>query len=328
MALKPLREDKELSAIPVDEPVLVELDPPATGEVVEPEPKPRVEKPLKVEKDEGGDDPVKALQKQYDDHARASSAEIARLASERDDALRDAHTARNAAAETEADLIQTGLKAAQDEQKSARQSLKLAKDTGDADAEADAVERLGRAAADIREFERAAATQASDAERRKAEAERQPQGGNRTPDVNAVIDGMQVMPAEKAWLKEHTDALTDPARKAELDGAYFKAARKGIVRGTPAYFKFIEAEMGYADEASGEGDNQQQERPVMPAAPVSRESRSVATGRSASPNQIHLSPAEREQARLMGLSDTAYAKGKLQMQQEKQLYPEKFAARA
>lgn len=66
----------------------------------------------------------------------------------------------------------------------------------------------------------------------------------------------------------------------------------------------------------------------MTAAPVSRDNRSVATGRATTPTRIELSPAERQVARDMGISDTAYARGKLQLAANKAADPEKYARTA
>lgn len=322
MKLKPLSKDEELAAIPVDEPVLVQLEPEASG--VEDEPAARVEKaekPLKVEREEPeADDGVKALQAQMAEMQRASATETARLARERDEALRERDDARTAAADTEADLISNGLTSAQSEVKAARAALKTAIETGDIDAQADAQERIGRGAADIREFERAAATIA---EREKA-PKPEPRQQEQPSDINVVIDRMQLMPAEKAWLKEHSDALTDPGRKVELDAAYFKATRKGFVRGTPDYFQFLETEMEYTKPAAQE---RQEERQVMPAAPVSRDSRSSVDGKPLNNNQVRLTPQQREFAQMAGVTDREYAAGLLQMESDKQSNPEKYARR-
>lgn len=322
--LKPLSKDEDLVAIPVDEPVLVELPGAVSGEEEE-KPTQRAAKPEKVPSVEREEKPdaeagVTALQKQMADMQRASADREARLARERDEARREADEARTQASETEADLVQNGLAAAQSEEKAARAALKAARDTGDTDAEADAVGRLGRAAADIRDFERAAATIA---ERPKQEPRRttEPQ-----TDINATIDAMQLLPAEKDWLRSHPDALSNPNQRLRLDAAYLDAMDERLVRGSAEYLEFMDKRLGYAKPAARE-DNRGEERTVVPAAPVSRDSRSV-SGKTTVPTRIELSPAERQQARDMGITDTAYARGKQQMLQEKQLYPEKFAQRA
>jgi hypothetical protein len=312
--LRALSDDKAISAIPVDEPVLVELEPPATGadpegddtDVVE---KPEKEKPAKPDADAG----AKVLQTQMEEMRKANE----RLAREADEARREAREARSGQADTEADLIANALQAAQREEAAAEQALQTAFDNGDSKALAEAQKRMGRASADIREYERAAAVQAQQADREK----NAPVQRHAPTDIIATIETMQIMPAEKVWLKEHSDAILDPNRKVELDAAYFKATRQGIIRGTPAYFKFLESEMGYTTAQTEDND----EGNTMTAAPVSRDNRSSQTGRVTSPNQVYLSPAEREQAKLIGVSDKAYAMGKQKMEAEKRSNPEKYA---
>jgi hypothetical protein len=212
---------------------------------------------------------------------------------ERDEARREAREATTRASETEADLIANGLQGAQAQVAAARAAIKTAFENSDAEGLADAQEKLSRASADIREFERAAAMQADAKERAKAEPTVQRQ---QPSDINGVIDAMNLFPTERTWLKAHPDALMDAGRKAELDAAYVRATRQGLVRGTDAYFEFIEKDMGYTKPAkAGDGE----ERTSIVSAPVSRDSRSAATGRVQS-NQITLSPAEREAARNMG----------------------------
>lgn len=314
--LKPLSKEEDLQAVPVEEPVLVELEPVASGAEPEgddgqPEPKPaKVEKP---DPDAG----AKVLQTQMEEMRKAND----RITRERDEAIAREREARAGQADTESDLIANALQAAQREAVAAKAAVKAAFENSDAEALADAQERLGRAAADTREYERAAAVQASEKEREKATPQRQ----ERQPtDITSMVDRMQVMPAEREWLIAHPDSIMDPGRNKELDVAYMKATRKQLIRGTPEYFKFIESEMGYQTQQAENGDD---ERTTNVSAPVSRDSRSSVSGK-VNTNRIELSPAEREQARLMGISDIAYAKGKKQMNDEKRLYPEKFAARA
>lgn len=323
MALKPLRKDEDLSAVPIDEPVLVELEPAGDDEgdgadtvVVEPV---RTAKPEKKAAEEGVDEGVKVLKTQMEDMRKASAAREAKLARERDDARREAQTARKSAAETEADLVSNALTAAQSEAKAARAALKTAIEAGDVDAQADAQERIGRAAADVREYERAAAVQSE-------RTEEQPQQPPRTfSSVEESIDARaDLTDAERTWLKGHQDAWVDPGRNRELGVAYDRAVKQGLVRGTPAYFNFLEEFMGYTQPARPE-DTREPERTSIVAAPVSRDTRQP--GQPLNRSQVRLSPQQREMAQLAGVSDREYAAGLLQMEADKQANPEKYARR-
>lgn len=316
--LKPLSKDEELSAIPVDEPVLVELEPPPSGE--EPD---EPEKPAKTrtpKADDGDDAGVKTLQQQLADMQRARDADAVRTAKELADARREAEEARQSVAETEADLVSSGLQAAQQQRDAAKLAVKAAFEAGDADKLADAQEQLGRAAADIREFERAAAVQ-SQREKAPPVQERQPVA----PDFNATLNAMNLMPAERDWFTKHQDALIDPRQRTRLDAAYYDAMDEKLVRGSPEYFEFVDQRLGYKKPEQRED---QEERTPIVSAPVSRDSRSASTGKvNGNPNQVTLSPQEREMARNMGISDIAYAKGKQQLSAAKSADPEKFYTR-
>lgn len=317
MALKPLSKNEDLAAIPLDEPVLVELEPgDGVAETVVDGPERKPDPPAR-KKEPTADDGAAALQTQMEDMRKAR----VRAERERDEARREADEARRTVADTEADLIQNGLTAAQAEEKAARAALKLATETGDVDAQADAMARIGRAAGDIREYERAAAVQSEEKERAKTE----PRTEQRRLSVEESIDARtDLTDTERKWLKEHQDAWVDPARNNELGVAYGRAVKAGHVRGTPAYFTFIEDFMGYAkptdDHNRGEGAD---ERTVTVQAPVSRDTRSVVTGRPQSA-RVELTPEERQFARTAGISDVAYARGKIQLAAAKAADPEKY----
>lgn len=313
--LKPLSKDEELSAIPVDEPVLVELEPRPSGEERDEPEKPAAK--TRAPKADDVDPGVAALQTQMADMQRANDTERARLAKDAADARREAEEARQSVADTEADLVANGLQSAQRDRDAAKLAVKAAFEAGDADKLADAQEQLGRAAADIREFERAAAVQS---QREKAPAV---QDRPTTPDFNATLNAMQLMPAERDWFTKHQDALIDPRQRTRLDAAYYDAMDEKLVRGSPEYFEFVDQRLGYKKAAP-----EQDERTPIVSAPVSRDSRSAATGKiNGNPNQVTLSPQEREMARNMGISDIAYAKGKQQLSAAKSSDPEKYYTR-
>lgn len=325
--LKPLRKDEDLNAIPVDQPVLVELEP----AVASTEEEIATEKVAVPEREEGEDPAVKALKDQMEAMRAANDAELTRerearrkAEDARVEAERQAKAAKTQTADAETSAVESGLAAAQRERDAAKVAIKMAFDSGDADKLAEAQERLGLATADIREFERSASV----LQERKTQAEREQQEQPRTqaaPDVLAAIDGnSNLMPVEKTWLKDHQDAVIDPKRNNELGVAYDRATRAGHVRGTPQYFQFIEEFMGYSKPAKTT-DNEEEETAIV-AAPVSRDTRSSVTGQPSN-SRIHLSPEQREMARSMGLSDVEYARGVVQMQGDKKANPEKYFAR-
>lgn len=314
MPLKALSKNEDLAAIPLDEPVLVELEPGTTDETTVDEPERKPDPPAR--KKEGSEDGASVLQTQMEEMRRAN----AKLARERDDARREADEARGRAADTEADLIQNGLTAAQSEVKSARAALKAAVESGDTDAQADAQERIARAAADVRDFERAAAVQAEEKERAKTAAPRTPSNPTVEERVDAIPD---LTESERRWLKAHPDAITDQQRNNELGVAYHRATKAGHARGTEGYFSFIEEFMGYSKPERTADDRGADEKTVTVQAPVSRDTRSAATGRLQS-SRVELTSDERKLAATMGISEIAYARGKLQLEAAKRADPEKY----
>lgn len=321
--LKPLRDDKELAAIPLGEPVLVVLDPAPTGAEAEGSPQQQERQPARKEQPDA-DEGEKVLKQQLEAAQKAREAAERQTAEERTARAkveRDLVAARAQSATNESDAIASGLAAAQAERDAAKAAVKQAFEAGDADKLAEAQERLGRSAADIREYERAQvlSTQARERERNQPRQEQQ-----RPADINQVIDQMQLLPQERDWLKSHPEALMDKSRNTELDAAYIKATRKGLARGTDAYFQFIEKEMGYEQPEQPDGED---EGTTIVAAPVSRETRSSVSGQPQG-NKITLSPEQREFARTMGLSDVQYARQVAALQQDKKTFPEKYAGRA
>lgn len=311
--LKALSKDEDIAAVPFDQPVLVDLDP---GGVVETDDNETNQAAGKAKDEDAG---VNVLKEQLAALQEANRlSEERRLASERraQAAERERDTAVTSQSRTEEDAVQSGLSAAQAEQQAAKLALKQAGEAGDWEAVGEANARIGRAASDIREFERAASTLADRKEQEKNEPQRQPV--QQTTDINSRIDSnSQLLPAERVWLKAHPEALIDPSRNKELDVAYIKATRQGISRGTDAYFKFIEQEMGYSKTQAKEEDDD-----MSVSAPVSRNER----GSDGKPSngKIMLSPEQREIAKSMGVSETDYARQVQVLEQRRREDPERY----
>lgn len=307
--LKALSKDEELAAVPGDQPVLVQLpgfddDAPVADKTAKtPEPE-----------DEG----VNVLKQQLEELKRANAiAEERRIASERraEQAERERTDALASKADTESDAVSSGLSAAQAEQESAKQALKTAGEAGDWNAIADAQARIGRSAADIREFERAIAALAE--QKKTSEAAPQTTQPRQFSSVEAAIDAQPgLTDTERSWLKSHQDAWVDTGRNTELSAAYIKATRKGFVRGTPDYFKFIEGEMGYS---------QNQDDNMSVSAPVSRNERS-GDGKPTG-GKIMLTPEERDLAKSMGVTDIEYARQKVNFEAARKIEPAKYGDR-
>jgi hypothetical protein len=314
--LKPIKDEAELAKIPLDEPVLVELEPAATG----------AETPLKADAGEGGgggDDGAQSLQEQL-----AASQEAAKREREaRETAEREARAARAEADElrtsntdNQKELLTNSLATAQKAQEAAKAKFKQAYESGDPDAMADAQSEIGRAAASVLNYEGAIAQFDDDAKTEKKQ----------TVDIVTAIDrDPNLQPSERTWLKDHPETLTDQRLNRKLAVAYDEALAKGHARGTEGYFKFLDEFMGYAKPAKRDADRDDDTvddgKGGDVAAPVSRDNRSLG-GRPQS-TRITLTPTERELARSMNLTDVEYARGKVQLEQNKRADPAKFASR-
>lgn len=309
MPLKALSKDEDLAAIPGDQPVLVQL--PEFADVAA-ETNGEPEKKVADAADAGSN----VLKEQLEALRRANT-EADKRAQDAERRAEQAERERNVAlsdkASTESDAVTAGLAAAQSEQVSAKQALKIAGESGDWEAVGEAQARIARAASDIREYERAASALA---DQKQAETRQPVQQPARPTHVNAMIDGNPALiDAERVWLKAHPEAILDPARNKELDVAYIKATRQGLSRGTDAYFKFIETEMGYAR-------NQEDNGSMTVSAPVHRNERDN-EGRP-SGGKIMLSPEQREIAKSMGISDIEYARQVAAFDVARKADPEKY----
>lgn len=312
--LRPIKDEAELAKVPLDEPVLVELEP-SEALSTEPEAKAEDDPPLRDE-DEGADQLATQLREAQDAAKRDREA---REAAEREarEAREETERLRTSSADTEKELLTSSLEKAQQERDAAKAEYVKAYELGDPQAMADAQEKIARAATDIRSFEGAIA----DFDESKKPA---PKPADRPVDLKASIDqDPQLFPEERIWLKDHIEVLQDPRLNRKLGVAYDEAVAKGFKRGSKGYFKFLDDFMGFRDREDNDSGND--EGSSIVAAPVSRESR----GNSGRPSttRVQLTPEQRQSARDMGITETAYAKGLIKFEAERRANPEKFAGR-
>jgi len=325
MALRALKTDEEISAIPLTEPVLVELPSLPTGTTDDDADTVRTEPAKGREKiaDGASDDGAQKLKEQLDalnaaneraERAERAEAEARRLASATEAENRALKVGR---VEDEGALIQNGLSAAQADERAAQAEYEKAFENGDAKAAAAAQSKIARASAKIVQYENAAAQHAEEQERiaRAPKPEERTQPAYVDP-ISAIDANPQLLPAEKQWLKGHLDAWTNPKKNQELAVAYNRSIDAGLSRGSAEQFKFIEEFLGYEKPST-------QERDVSVGAPPSRDNRG-GDGRPVSPNRVTLTPEEREIARSMGVSDIDYARQKVNFDAARKADPDKY----
>lgn len=325
--LRPLKTAEEVKAIPANQPVLIAL--PAAVSNSEPEP------PAGGEGN-GGTPPQRqapaaegaaALEQQLKALKDARAADAARLTQaerDRDAALARAREAEQDVAGAEQRAVTTGLAGAQADLAAAKQALKIAFEAGDAAAMADAQEKIGRSSAKVLQYEQ----QGAEVAQRVEEAKRAPPQAQTVDPMAAMESNPQLYPQEKDWFRRHPETWTDRRMNVRLEDGYFRAMDKGLTRGTPEYFAFLDQHMGYAaartQNGNGAGDaHDGDDGHAMAAAPVSRENGSMANGQTR-PGEILITPEEREIAESMGISPVAYAEQKLRMAQDKKARPEAY----
>jgi len=134
--------------------------------------------------------------------------------------------------------------------------------------------------------------------------------------IDAAIQSV-ASPTSQAWLRSHRDVLADPVKKNLMTAAHWETEAMGIQADTPEYFAHIESKV-YDAEPSRPAAQQPRSRQAMAAAPVSR-TNSAQNFRAGQQVTMTLSPAERQAARDIDMSDEEYLEAKLYYQQKNML---------
>jgi hypothetical protein len=252
--------------------------------------------------------------------ARAQAAEATRLGQEREAAIAyarkmeaQAAAARGDAMVSNYDTIITGIRAAEADKDRVKARIREAFELGDGAAAAELQDELSQLNQRIAHMDEGRRQIEEDHERRRRQAE---QTDRQTPvrqaDPRAVLE-QHIAPLSepsKQWVRRHPDAFLDPSKKARVIQLDAVAQYQGLQPDTPAYFAFIEEQMGYRQPS----DSRQTGRQSY-AAPVSR----TASGGS-NPRQqtrVALSPAEQNMAKALDMTLEEYARGKIAMQKQR-----------
>lgn len=263
-----------------------------------------VEEPVIEAAEPEADDASQALQKQLAELRK--SEELARQRA--DQAVKDREAALASAREREtqiakfqkeaqqsqADAINSALAAATSDAEKAQQDIENAASLGDTKGQAEAYRRLARAEANIARLEDGK----TEIEARQKEPQPQPQQQPIDP-----IDRMPIPDQAKSWLRSHNDYLTNPRLNAKINAAHYDLLEEGYVAYTPEYITAMEEKLGLRQRQQ-EPQVQQQRSSIM-SAPVSRD---VPTSTPQQRNgQIRLTAAQREAAKLAGVTEKTYA---------------------
>lgn len=293
---------------------------------------PVVRAPPLVPADDAGNDlqaQVDALKKREQAaRQRVEQERTARVAAEQE-RLRAASAVqeqRGATEQAQYDSVVNALAARQNEITALQASYTEALSRGDHVGAADLNARMLDAKMDIRDLQNGKGEWDREFERRRrspppqAQQFQQPQG--QAPDIEQVLSQMSgLIPAERDWLRDHPDALTDQRQQARLTAAYFDAEEDGLERGTDEYFEFIEQRLGYDNNRQGshhpvyddEDDAMSEPAPAPPrrryAAPPSRTAPGSGHRSGGSDDQIVLTPDQRMAAKISNVDEYTYAQG-------------------
>jgi|GEM_PF-2659850 hypothetical protein len=334
--LRPLKKPEEIAAVPADQPVAIDLSPAESPEPEAPEtlgeqprdaagrfaatPPPEPEEP-----EEGAEPAENSLAKQLEAAKQAEAAAKQRAdaeAARAEAALRqaretEANLARERAGREQAeyDTVVNAIGAAQAELEKAESDYEAAAAAQDWKAAAAAQRRMSTAGARLVQLEDGKVA----IEARREEEKKRPDPPPQAHDFEAKIAALPE-PA-KTWLRARPEYMNDQDKNEQIGAAHnyvVKVQRKQAW--TPEYFEALETHLGIRKSPTvpdPEPEPQPQTRRSPPmSAPVSRDAPNLSTGRPQS-RTITLSPAQRDAARISGISETEYAKNLIRLNELK-----------
>ena len=335
--LRPIRTKEEAKNVPLDQDLMIELEPEGTV-TIESEENPEIQvgetdaqreakrlaakeyRQNKKQEDEARESETNDLKQQLEDMRRAAEEqkrqivesqkaqqEAARIAKEREQEV-SRYASRAEGAEYEAVL--TALSAAEAEADSGQRDLENALNNADNKAAVDAQRRIARAEArlvQLQDGKDALETKRAEAvERAKNAPQEQSQRNNLT--LEQSIDAQPTLTqSQKDWLKAHPDAWTDQRKNLRLQGAHVEAEDLGYAPGSKKYFAYLEDRLGYKPDDPDDEEPEDQPRRKIVSAPVSRDNISTRSGRP-SKSTITLTVKQREAAAIAGVDEITYAR--------------------
>lgn len=267
-------------------------------------------------------DAVTELQKQIDALRRSEEAAKARAAQAeagRDQAMRLAQERdvmlgrrQQEAADSRLESIKSGMAAAEAEALAAKDAMKMATAQEDIDALIAAQERLAEAKANLVNLTngKAALEQAiAEAKQRAQFQQQQPPQGDRLDQTNLPENA-------KHWLRAHPEYMNDPRKNAQIQAKHWDVVDEGHAPFSASYYESLEQHLGLREKPARHNDAEETDtRRSIVSAPVTREAPSSGGARSVS--QVRLTAAQRESAKLAGITEAEYAKQLLKLNEAK-----------
>jgi len=338
--LRAVRTKEEAELVPPTESVAIDLSPAPIPAEKEPDIQVAPKQPEQVT-EPPAEDSIKLLKEQLEQSKNAEKAAqdalIAAqqreqsLARERDESRAHGTTLKQEADEAKYTAVVNALGGAIAEAEAAQQAWEAADIAADSKSKAEAQRRLTRAEANVARFEDAK----DNMEARREQAKREPPPRPQAPSdpVEAALATMPTLPSNaQTWLRSHPEYLTDVPKNAKLQALHWEVVRAGHPQFSQGYFQDLEERLGLRQKAQPTQEDIEVEEPPapqprrtsVPSAPPSRDVPSGGTGQR-SKTRVELTPEEREIARLSGVDEVTYARGKLELERRKSngLYQER-----
>lgn len=237
-------------------------------------------------------------------------------AAERDQAVRYAQERNVALSQSQRDAvgsrldsINNGLAAADAEIEEAKNAFRMASIEQDIDAQVAAQERLAEAKANkvnLTNGKTALERAIRDEQERTKEQQRLQQ--QQQPGDN--LDRTNLPQTAKNWLRAHPEYMTDPRKNSKIQSLHWDVLDEGHEPFSSQYYESLEVHLGLRAKPQQETEDDVEEvqpaRKSVVSAPVSREVPSSSGNRSG--NSIRLTAAQREAAKLAGITEAEYAK--------------------
>jgi len=213
------------------------------------------------------------------------------------------------------EAIDAALAAVEIEAESAQREIEQALAIADGKALGEAQRKMSRA-----EARRIALENGKEALER--EIKERPKPVEIKPEPVDPLENVNIPNLAKQWLRSHPDYLNDARKNSKLQALHWDVVDEGYQPYSQEYFERVEQRLGLRPEPHLEDDDDMEDEPQpvvrkkpVVSAPPSREVPEGNTGRV--PRKVTLSAAEKEAARISGVSDEEYAKNKLKLLQAK-----------
>ena len=142
---------------------------------------------------------------------------------------------------------------------------------------------------------------------------------NVPPPASVQLDQIigAVSPRSASWLRNNKAQLADDRMIKKMFRAHEDAIDDGVEADSDAYFRYIEQRLGLGSKEEADNPMSSASKPVQrqaapPSAPVNRET-------NARSNTVRLTRAEADTAKMLGMTETEYAKHKIALQKEGKL---------